>query len=158
MHVVLLLAAPPTPASEQAGSQAAPAAQAMISALGGTDRGQLTNKTHPDPHACTPPTHGRDKDNKGIVKNRPGGLGPQTLGYCVPRAQPPLPAPPSPHSHPCKRQKQQQGGQMDPQTHPLSGGRIRGEEPGPHVHSPASLRASGPKSSSNAPPHHGGHV
>lgn len=129
----------------------------MSSALGGQTGGQLTNKTHPDPHACTPPTHGRDKDNKGIVKNRPGGFGPQTLGYCVPRAQPPLPPPPPPlprpssHSHPCKRHKQQQGGQMDSQTHPLSGGRVRGEEPGPPVHSPASLRAAGPKSCNNPP-------
>ena len=62
---------------------AAPSAQAMSSARG-EGRGRLSNKNHPDPHT-RPARPGEEKThNKGIVRSRPGGLGPQTLGYCVP--------------------------------------------------------------------------
>lgn len=46
-------------------------------------RGWLSNKNHPDPHTHPARPWEEKTHNKGIVKSRPGGLGPQTLGYCV---------------------------------------------------------------------------
>ena len=72
---------------------AAPSAQAMSSARGKGGGGFQTKITQT--HTRAPPAQGRKKHNKGIVRSGPGGLGPQTLGYCVPgpglsphRAQP----------------------------------------------------------------------
>lgn len=85
-------------------------------------RGWLSNKNHPDLHTCPTRPWEEKTHNKGIVKSRPGGLGPQTLGYCV--QEPGL----SLHRTPSLKKKEkgkrgigvllEQGGQMkDSQTH-----------------------------------------
>lgn len=83
VHTVLVLAAPPTLAPEQATPSSSPISAGNELSTG-EGRGRLSNKNHPDPHA-RPARPGEEKThNKGIVRSRPGGLGPQTLGYCVP--------------------------------------------------------------------------
>lgn len=82
-HAVLVLAAPPTLAPEPAGSFQQPH-QHSHELSAGDRRGRLSNKNHPDPHARPARPGEENTHNKGIVKSRPGGLGPQTLGYCVP--------------------------------------------------------------------------
>lgn len=54
-----------------------------MSSAQGDGEGWLSNKNHPDPHTCPTRPWEEKTHNKGIVKSRPGGLGPQTLGYCV---------------------------------------------------------------------------
>lgn len=82
VHAVLVLAAPPTLAPEQATPSSSPISAGNELSTG-EGRGRLSNKNHPDPHA-RPARPGEEKThNKGIVRSRPGGLGPQTLGYCV---------------------------------------------------------------------------
>lgn len=79
----MVLAAPPTLAPEQATPSSSPISAGNELSTG-EGRGRLSNKNHPDPHA-RPARPGEEKThNKGIVRSGPGGLGPQTLGYCVP--------------------------------------------------------------------------
>lgn len=85
VHAVLVLPAPPTlpPPPSRPTPSSSPSSASNELSSGGTGRGWLSNKNHPDPH--TRPTRPWEEKthNKGIVKSRPGGLGPQTLGYCV---------------------------------------------------------------------------
>lgn len=83
MHAVLVLAAPPTLAPEQATPSSSPISAGNELSTGGKGGGGFQTKIT-QTHTLAPPAGGGGKThNKGIVRSRPGGLGPQTLGYCV---------------------------------------------------------------------------
>lgn len=122
MHAVLVLAAPPTLAPEQATPSSSPISAGNELSTGGKGGGGFQTK-FTQTHTLAPPAGAGETHNKGIVRSRPGGLGPRHCatvcwGLASPRTRP------SPSE---KRNKgggvslkqggQMKGSQTDAQTH-----------------------------------------
>lgn len=85
VHTVLVLAAPPTLPQplQRPTPSSSPISTSNELSTGGMGRGWLSNKKSPRPTYTPHRPWEENTHNKGIVKSRSGGPGPQTLGYCV---------------------------------------------------------------------------